>query len=520
MKKLILILLVLMTLLSFCAVFAENGTVTVPLDENTRLTLKYLGYERDGGLLKIRISGFGSEFHMNKGYPYSPYLAQIRTAGKTYETDKVEMSTSGTYTFAFKEGAPLPEMVYVKNALDNRTFRLWYDVAVWNPDRNPEILQNGDQGSEWCLARFIMRTPETDNGIYTADVTRDLLGELIHPAYYLRFRADGNISTNFDIETIRDNMIPIELQPGWPTVGGLKFFFKRNLHLANDNSWRWKNGHIFTMPSGDSYEMEYDETSGTLSLSMQARLDVKAKTNKDGGIISGNGHVTFEAVQEYVPCADYNAVIDAALNPPIETVLFGRYEQDNDPDNGPEMIEWNVLEEDGENVLLISKFILDTGPYNTAPEKAGWDKSTLRTWLNREFLEAAFTPEEQERILTSTVTADLNPDNPECVQGEATEDRIWALSIDDADRLFAVSENRIAWPTAYARARGAKTTGIGAKETDPWSYWLRTIRYVDSFTPCAAIVWRDGRIFASGNEMDSAITGIRPVIRIRAADIR
>ena len=38
----------------------------------------------------------------------------------------------------------------------------------------------------------------------------------------------------------------------------------------------------------------------------------------------------------------------------IRVVTFGHYEQDNDPDNGPEPIEWIVLTQFGNHTLLLS----------------------------------------------------------------------------------------------------------------------------------------------------------------------
>ena len=74
-------------------------------------------------------------------------------------------------------------------------------------------------------------------------------------------------------------------------------------------------------------------------------------------------------------------------------VFFGHYEQDNDLNNGPEPIEWRVLEVKGNEMLLLSEYILDAQPFNE--EKAGnlWESSSLRTWLNRDFIDNAFSNE-------------------------------------------------------------------------------------------------------------------------------
>ena len=40
-------------------------------------------------------------------------------------------------------------------------------------------------------------------------------------------------------------------------------------------------------------------------------------------------------------------------------IFFGHYEQDNDLNNGPEPIEWRILEVKGDKILLLSEYILD-----------------------------------------------------------------------------------------------------------------------------------------------------------------
>ena len=46
-------------------------------------------------------------------------------------------------------------------------------------------------------------------------------------------------------------------------------------------------------------------------------------------------------------------------------ITFGLYEQDNDLSNGKENIEWLILELKDEKALVISKYALDSKPYNT-----------------------------------------------------------------------------------------------------------------------------------------------------------
>ena len=84
-------------------------------------------------------------------------------------------------------------------------------------------------------------------------------------------------------------------------------------------------------------------------------------------------------------------------------VTFGRYEQDGDKENGPEEIEWVVLDVQDGKALLLSKYGLEAKPYNTEYTEVTWETCTLRAWLNSDFLNKSFSTEEQSAILTTEV---------------------------------------------------------------------------------------------------------------------
>ena len=46
------------------------------------------------------------------------------------------------------------------------------------------------------------------------------------------------------------------------------------------------------------------------------------------------------------------------------TVLFGAYEQDNNSNNGKEKIEWTIIDKFDNELLLLSKNVLDVIPYD------------------------------------------------------------------------------------------------------------------------------------------------------------
>ena len=87
------------------------------------------------------------------------------------------------------------------------------------------------------------------------------------------------------------------------------------------------------------------------------------------------------------------------------TVFFGNYEQDRDLSTGKEDIEWIVLKVEDNRAFLVSKYALDYKPYNDTAEAITWENCTLRTWLNTEFLNEAFSEEEQAIIELTTLAS-------------------------------------------------------------------------------------------------------------------
>ena len=83
---------------------------------------------------------------------------------------------------------------------------------------------------------------------------------------------------------------------------------------------------------------------------------------------------------------------------------FGRYEQNDNAEDGLEPIEWIILKIEDDRMMLISKYALDGQPFHDTKEPVTWGDCSLRKWLNSEFYNNAFSPEEQELILLSDVS--------------------------------------------------------------------------------------------------------------------
>ncbi|MBN1777921.1 MAG: hypothetical protein JW811_07345, partial [Clostridiales bacterium] len=152
---------------------------------------------------------------------------------------------------------------------------------------------------------------------------------------------------------------------------------------------------------------------------------------------------------------------------PGDLIAFGHYEQDNDMTNGAEAIYWRVLDLDENKALLISVYNLDCGKYHEQLEAVTWESATLRTWLNSDFLNNAFTEQEQELIMTTVIS---NEDNSifGTDGGPDTQDRVFLLSLAEVEEYFYDDDDRHALGTPYAQAQGA----VGWDGYGSW--WLRS----------------------------------------------
>ena len=196
-----------------------------------------------------------------------------------------------------------------------------------------------------------------------------------------------------------------------------------------------------------------------------------------------------------------------------DIISFGHYEQDNNLNNGQETIEWIVLDCDAvENkVLLLSRYGLDTKPYHENYEDVTWEKCSLRSWLNGDFLNTAFTADEQRGILKTNMNnsksqgySGWNTDG-----GNDTVDQIFLLSYLEAfDEYFKDNESRTCKPTPYAIAKGAyadPSNGNG------W-WWLRS---PGSYQTSAALVYYDGSRYSYSVDFVFSNSGcIRPALLV------
>lgn len=178
------------------------------------------------------------------------------------------------------------------------------------------------------------------------------------------------------------------------------------------------------------------------------------------------------AKQYYSDSADKRAEIikvNHSLAEVGDVIVLGSYEQDNDKENGKEPIEWVVFAKDDDGLIVASKYLLDFKPYCEGSDgyHKNWSESTLRKWLNGTFYKAAFSAEEQERV----IAFERETSHKQIKGSDILSDKVFLLSSDDSE--YELIEKEQITYTAYAKSIWDSSRHYTGDDTDP-KYWLRT----------------------------------------------
>jgi len=169
-------------------------------------------------------------------------------------------------------------------------------------------------------------------------------------------------------------------------------------------------------------------------------------------------------------------------------------------------LKWRVLAVENEKALIITDEIVELRPYNEDTSMLIiWEECDLREYLNGEFYNKYFSDAEKELIIETVL---INGDSHifKNKGGNNTMDKVFVLSIDEVDKYFKNTSERLAKFNNYyvVNDRG----GFLGRE-----WWLRTpgdrpyefyVAYID----------KDGYIDESGTGCSKSL-GIRPALWLK-----
>ena len=229
------------------------------------------------------------------------------------------------------------------------------------------------------------------------------------------------------------------------------------------------------------YQWQYSTDSGktwknnTISGSNTASIQVETTLKKNG-------------YQYHCIVTDENGKSvtsnTASLTVTPKYVYFGHYLQEDtnsdgvlDDNDEKQSIKWRILSKDGNDAYVMSEYILDYKIYNWRTDVT-WETCTLRKWLNNEFLNMAFTADEQGAIIEQAI---VNDDNPEygTPGGKNTTDKVYLPSRADmfntvygfsVDNHYCGDSIRKGFATDYAKQQGASVDCYDGS----CAWWLRS----------------------------------------------
>ena len=202
--------------------------------------------------------------------------------------------------------------------------------------------------------------------------------------------------------------------------------------------------------------------------------------------------------EDEVPAAKVPALKEGDRN-----IAFGRYTQGSKGENEP--LHWRVLtiDEKGKRALLITEKVIDCRSFHGTNKRVTWAECDLRKWLNEKFLETAFTEAERKRLAPAE---NENPANKAygTAGGRSTKEKVFLLSIDEAERFFRSDGDRAAEATDFARKQGVFT------RDDRMGWWW--LRSPGGSSIRAARVAPGGGVDDAGKFVNYVLVGVRPAL--------
>lgn len=197
--------------------------------------------------------------------------------------------------------------------------------------------------------------------------------------------------------------------------------------------------------------------------------------------------------EEQFALAEREAISSANVG---DVVAYGKY-------NTGDLIEWIVLEKDGDCSLLLSKYVFSKTALNEEPSyNDDWTKILLREVLkDKEELDNTFSSQEQQYMLKREHVYDGEYDSSTKAYKPGTEktceDKLFLLNQADVEKYFPDPKSRI---TSF-------------KNGSEIAWWLSDVagrhKQDGGYTAFHAISWKDGDVVWWG---EMAELGLRPAM--------
>lgn len=190
-------------------------------------------------------------------------------------------------------------------------------------------------------------------------------------------------------------------------------------------------------------------------------------------------------------------------------------------------ISWRIIQEDvaSETVFLMSELVLDSHEFYVNLDDRGsinpnnYEYSTIRSWLNDAFYEAAFSDLQRELILTTRVDNTDNTDDYAIDWACAdTYDKVFLISLEEIKQVLGIvnphqgNNGLQKVPTEYAKSQGVNMGSYGNKAQ--YSEWLLRTPGRSIWDDWCLPVGADGVIYR-GQNVNLNSYGVVPAVKIK-----
>lgn len=187
-----------------------------------------------------------------------------------------------------------------------------------------------------------------------------------------------------------------------------------------------------------------------------------------------------------------------------DKVSFGEYENTK--------MDWWILDKKDDEVLLLCNSVIDGKKYNEVYEECTWETSTIRKWLNKDFIEKSFNFGEKMSIPEKDILTNLDR--------KKTKDKVFLISSDEL-RMYVKELTMVGIYEFYvynaAETEHARKAGVFSKNGYmPYcDYWLRdngsTYRRAKACAPQGQMPM----INEAGYDVAFANLGVRPAMWVK-----
>ncbi len=246
-----------------------------------------------------------------------------------------------------------------------------------------------------------------------------------------------------------------------------------------------------------------EDAEKTLQSSKTSEISEKERFEKQIAALKQNVEECVQHVESArKTIADSAVDVDAFISAPF---FFGNIETES----GKEPIEWKILKVESHRMLILSSYGITAHVFHEGNAFPGWANSTIREWLNSEFISNTFNEEEQSLIGLEPVITYIDTEGD---RTGTTKDKVFLLSTEEVEHYFPGKSDRKLLPSVYASSHGVhayngeeseyKVDGRGCC----W-WWLRSPAYDKRLATC---VYLDGGFV--NRTVNAKVGAVRPAM--------